>query len=1017
MNNLLYNALMLGRNKEVENEEFLVAGGIKEPAAFKVLEEKIDVQEVINDTPFTLHIEIVKEGYLEIDIFCPDDIIAVEKRVITTADFEDGKCEYRVIFLSDKLHNGKNFSEMILRTSNQEIKIPISIDNKIRVFRGADTDKKIAAALTKNYLDLRMGKISREQWIRKDYALLDNITGGDSKSLFWMLYKAQIYLADERAEEAANILEYVEEQIPKLIEPDYELSCYYIYIKSLMTMTDEQTEAAIEKIRLVFMRVPRWKILWTLFYIDYRYQNDYERKLEEIEILFNNGCSSPEIYFEALDIYLSRPHMMKDITELSVQVLNFAVKYDYLNSALIDRLPELVLALNLNDYKDRNMDLTIKILKIFYKKDPNSNILKALCTLLIATENRKTENHEYFRRAVREAFIIPGLYNYYIYTIDKNKMEPIPSKIVDYFVENSETLYEFRSYFYANIIVNKYKDPDHYRNLINKIVTYTEEMLSVGRIDEFTGIICREILDNGLATGGIEKNLFFVLYARQIICHNPRMISVLVFHNELNLYQDVHLEDGKAFVHIYSKSAIVLFKDISGNIYHNVDYDAGELMDAGEYVDIFVKNAPINRYMLLEDTFPLLREYRDPVEILKFLAKQLKTGLLRSEYEQKLMNEIVMYFSRNRDQEVYDELLEFRKFNLDNETRARLIEIMIARTFYMQAYKEIEKAGYEYISPESISKLAHVLTGLSTYDTEDELLTELCVIAFTKTPFDKNVFDYLASFYNDSVELLVELFRAAKAYGEDYEIIAERVLKRAVETGEDPDGTYYVFENYYNDGQNEQVKDAYLSMRAEKYIFENNTRDKTFFKFIESGFVREHYYGDKVYVSYLYYILDIDYPQKGQLKAAEKILKNLCRRGIMLERFKEFEKYFELPSRLQNTAITSAFVTDHTQKPVITYKFNHEDSVRKTEEMPRIFEGAFAKYFTLFEGEILTYKINNGEERQITYEELNLVPDESRYAKLDNIVALCKNNDSDALKEAAKDYYMKDQLVKRFFNV
>ena len=1023
MNNLLYNALMLGRNKEVENEEFLVAEEKKEPAAFKVIEEKIDIPEVIEDTPFTVHLELVKEGYLEIEVFCVDDIIQLERKIITTEDFADNKFEFKLVFLGNKIHNGMNFTELIFRTSNQEFKIPVTVDNRIKLVNGIDVEKQISVTLTKNYLDFRLNRIPQKEWIRRGLELLDNITGNDRKALFWMLYKAQLYIADGRDYEALNILEYVEEQLPKLLKPDYELSSYYLYIKSLYQRDEEQIEDALEKIRLVYMRVPSWRILWILFYMDYRYQDNLERKIEEIEILFNNGCVSPEIYFEALEVYLKRPDLLSELNDFNVQVLNFAVKNEYLNSGLVDRLPEVILSMDLDKHKNTSFNLTINILKIFYKKDPSGNILKALCTLLILTKNKNTENHDYFKRAVREAFTIKELYHYYIYTMDKKKMEPIPDKIIEYFSKNIEEIHEYRSYFYANLIENKLKNPSHYRNNVNMIVSYANEQLSVGRVDDWLGIIVKDILDNDLVTGEIEKNLFVILYSKKIICNNKRMVSVLVFHNELNLYQDVFLEDGKAFVYIYSKSAIVLFKDVSGNIYANVDYDKEDLIDTGEYVDIFIKNAPINRYMLLEDTLPLLNSYREPVEILKYLSKQLKTGLLRTEYEKKIMNIAVKFFSKKDDPEIYDALLSFKKFNLDEETSAKIIEIMINQTYYMQAYDEIEKTGFKLIKPEAVSKLAHVLTGFSSYDKEDKLLLDLCEFAFLKTPFDKEIFDYLSSFYNDSVEVLVELFRAAKAYGENTEAVAEKVLKRAVETRNNPEGTFYVFENYYNSGSNELLKDEYLTLRAEKYLFENETKEKDFFKFLESGFVMRHNYEDVVYAAYIYYILDLPAPKESQISQAATLLKNLTKKGIMLEKFKEFKKFknkAEIPSTLSNSIVVSKFVTEGNKTPQITYvkiREDGEENKETTEEMTRLFKGAYAKYFTLFEGETLNYKIDDEEEKSVDYSDFEMVKDGSRFAELNEMIVLYKDERTDELKEKAKEYYVKERLVNRFFKI
>lgn len=1015
MDNLLYNALMLGRNKDVENEEFLVAQGTKKPAAFKVMQNNIEVEEVTSDTFIEVDLEQTMPGYFEMEIYAPDDILVPEKKILTSEDFIEDKFKLIVKIPVERVHNGKNFTRLYFRSSNQEIELPVVINNRIRVSEGGDARKKLLIELEENYLSLRMNKLTSSEWVIKDLKLLENFSGADAGSLFIMLYKAQLYIMNGDMEKAHDIMDFVAEQLPKLTKPDYELSCYYIYVKSLYSMDNYQTELALEKERLVYMRIPSWKILWMIFYMDHRYGDDPERKLQEIEDVCMKGAASPEMYFEALEIFLSRPNLIKGLGNFELQVLNFAVKKNFINSAIVDRTAEIVLGLSDAELKASNIKLAVKILKGFYEQDPSSNILKALCTLLVYTGTRDQADNEYFAKAIREDLNVSGIYNFYVYTVNKIKMEAFPAKLLEHFLENADSLGEYRSYFYANIIINRYKQPDWYRAYVNNILVFAENQLEKGVVDEYMGIICREILSGGLYTRKIQENLFSIICTKKIYCSNPRMISVLVFHRELNLYQDVHIEEGKAFVNIYSQSAIILFKDITGNIYHNVEYEKIDLIDTNEYIDLCIKDVPINRYMLLEDTLPLLRAYKDPVDILQYLSNQLSTGLLRTEYEKRLMRESVMSFSKTRDINVYDELLEFKKFNLDEETMGRLIEIMIDRTLYKKALEEIRVCGHEHVSDEYVAKLAHVVVEFAGNNEADPLILELCERAFKNTPFDQEVFDYLVTHSSEDIELLINMYRAASAYERNTDRIEEKIIRQAVAQKKNPDGTFNVFTKYYEHGNDEKLKDDYLTFLAVSYLHRPEKKDRDFFRFLENGFIQKKIFDDRVYAAYLYYIVSLESPSSSQIKLAEKIVKDLTRRGIMLERFKGLKKYFELPSTLANGVIASKFTDEDGSIPEIEFAFSDDEETKK-EEMNRILEGCFAKYFTLFTGEKVRYKIDDEEEVEVKYADLNILPDESRFAELNELIRLCADGGFDALVEDARQYYIKDKLIDRIFN-
>jgi hypothetical protein len=83
--------------------------------------------------------------------------------------------------------------------------------------------------------------------------------------------------------------------------------------------------------------------------------------------------------------------------------------------------------------------------------------------------------------------------------------------------------------------------------------------------------------------------------------------------------------------------------------------------------------------------------------------------------------------------------------------------------------------------------------------------------------------------------------------------------------------------------------------------------------------------------------------------------------------------------------------------------------------MKEIFEGCYVKYFTLFFGESVSFKIDGGPETVVTYHDLNIVHDGSRFALMDNMIKLIHSGDEEALEKAAKEYLIRDMLVDKLF--
>ena len=1031
MGDLLYSTLMLGRNKKIAFEEYQSSKGSKEPAAFAVMEKQIELKDVVGDTEGVIHLTLTTPGYLEIEAYCSDQFVTFEKKVVTSDDFAAGSMDFKFRIVSRRLHNGKNYARITFVTSNQKECAELIVDNRIRVFSGRTGSQKLFNALVKDYLKLRMGRISQEEWQMSALSKLEHIDGSDAEDLYLMLYKAHICITSGMDMEAKYLIEFVAEQLHKLSEPNDELSSYFCYIKGLYELTPDSIKRAAALVKRFYEKKPSWKILWMLFYLDSSYEEDPEGKLSLIEEeFFEGGCTSPVMYFEALELFRADAERIATANEFEIQVLYFGARYDYLNLEICGQLTKIILELGDYGLKDRNTGLMLKILKKAYSRFPSVDMLKAICKLLIFRQDRSAEAHGYYHKAVTGFIEIPELYNYYIFSIDQSRYEPLPEPIIKYYIENESLLFDYKAYFYANIIKNRLKYPELYRKAIPVITAFAKEELLKGVTNESTAIIYKDILENNRVIPEMRGSLFQIISTRKITTENKRMKSVMVFHKELSTFQEVPLIKGEAIVKVYSPDARILFKDDAGNLYINIEYKSKELVEYGEYIDLCIKDVPINKYMFIGDSLPLLREYKDPVEILDFMLETFGNGQLRSTYEQEILREMISFFRRHsKDEDVYDKLLEFLKFDLDSPTRGKIVEVMIERAMFKEALEEIREGGAEGISRESLDKLAHVCAELATEP--DELLTDICRDSFTESGFDPAIFSYLQKYYDSDINVLIEMYRAAIVYGIPYINICEKIIRAAVRDKEFPDIIGKIFAEYYKDGEDAELKKEYLSVQADRYVYDGYRKDLSFFDFMGQELLKETKFPVSAVVGYLLYMRERDDVSPRVLKMIQANIKDLCGRGIMLEEFKDYRKKFDLPASLENALIVSTlhFSEDEGRElkpltresltsgiPIIKYDLTSDGKNYHCEEaMKEIFPGCFTKYFTLFFGEKLTCSIEEGSSVTVDYSDLHTVKDESRYSKLDEIIKLKAAGERELLKKKAKEYYIRDRIIDKLF--
>jgi len=274
------------------------------------------------------------------------------------------------------------------------------------------------------------------------------------------------------------------------------------------------------------------------------------------------------------------------------------------------------------------------------------------------------------------------------------------------------------------------------------------------------------------------------------------------------------------------------------------------------------------------------------------------------------------------------------------------------------------------------------------------------------------------------MDLLIDLYRSSNAYNKPARDLEERIILKAVQTGEHPEVVSTIFRRYYENGGSMTLIKDYIEFRAGMYLYnimkgitdDTSANDEEFFDYAEKEMIKGFAFSDDCCIAYLLQRIGKKMLDDRQLRNVEHRLKDLVRRGKMLEEFKYYKKYFELPSTLANNIIISAFSEDPEKVPRITYEITGPgETIRGTEEMEEIFRFCFVKYFTLFYGEKVVFSMDGQESASVRYADMDIQKDGSRYAVLDDLIHFRQEKQQENFEKGAMDLFIREKMTQILF--
>lgn len=1028
----MYDGLKGHGSRQNMLEEFLVALKVKDPVRVEIQAEEREYENPLELTEDKILIDKNTWGYVNIEAQADGDFIELPKKAVTDQDFIANHYELFYKIDPDRLHRGMNLGCIRLSTFRQSwiVKIKAMGDETVDISDGDQSGYKEGYYRYLSLrLDLESGKYEAELIRNQMLRELDKLQLVSGKQNLLTLLQAELYILAGRMETACLLLDECRDHILSSRQEQVLTYCFYQYLCLLTQPNDGQKLSLIHLINKYLAEGTGHEYLYLLLLkLDPEGYENPGTLLSGIKQRFKDGCRSPFLYMEACKLIKSEPGMLRALESFELQVLYFGAKRGMIDEELVRMVARLA-----NGLKHFNR-ICYRLLVLLYETYPGKDLLSAICCLLIKGECIGKKYFHWYEDGLKEEISLTRLYEYYLYSLPKEFDHLLPKETLLYFSYDNQLDRQSKSVLYMNIL--KYMDQDDllYKNYEREIEKFAMEQLFESRINRRLAVIYDRMIYKDVIDERVARVLPAVLKSCRVQCSQKNMQYVIVCHEELVKEDAFPLEDGAAYVPLFSENSVLMFQDVYGNRYINVDYEKTPVMDKPELEVKCFEVYPGHPMLRIKECGRIMEtgpESENEVLILEKIMEDLK---LHPIYQRKLLSGVIRYYQSRMELEDVEELpdagggylLHLDKKGLSAKERVEVCETLICQGYYKEAYEMIREFGCCPAKQNLRLKLCTKMILMKLFS-QEELLLKLSYQVYSEGKNDSVILDYLCEHYNGTADQMYKILRRAVAdHVETYDL-EERLVAQMIFSGV-TGKLDQAFDLYVTRKKgSENIVKAYFTMKSAEYFLEEKSAKDSVFSYLENA-LGNSVEKDKVPTIYLLalskYYSTLPTVSEEQKMLCRSMMKILLEEDMLFAWFKDIGKHISMPEDIMDKGIVE-YHGQKNSKPELLIRILPEEEEYRTEDMRRVFQGIFVRQKVLFEGEIMEYQIyetNNGsrsleKEGSITCEPVQAENSNNRFACL-NELGLCLNlKEDERLREKMRDYILKNAEAEELFQL
>ncbi len=559
---LLYRGFSKSVKTDANLEEFLAACGCKERVSFDFDTSTREYSFVSENLKENIDITRNTWGYINLRADSDTEFITVENNNITGDFFLGSKLSLNFYIHKDKLHQGKNYGRITIKgmgiVKTIDIVASLSDINERKNYLHI-SHKKDILDLYKNYEAFRLKLISANIWADNTVKIIDKILGYKFEDRnFYRLIKTQALIVMGNRKKALDSIKSLRIDIVDKRSADW---AYLLYLGALLDPEEEYVERLAREIEIIQdSNSENIRIFWFLLFLKREYQKDSGEKLRAIKHWINNGYNSPVLYAECYDIFKTNIYLLETLSDFNLRIISWAVNGEGLTYNIAEKIFDLI-------SKEKEFDIRIyRLLIKAYEKSPNDIHLKHILMYMLKGNAKGEEFAEMYKLGIEAHIKLAGLFEAYIESIPLDNIEPLSDVTLRYFAYTANIPDERRALVYANIIINKEKEPGIYDSFSHKIRDFCLGQMKQNRLEDNLLVCYQDLLDNDILDSRMADNLSKMIFAKKIICLHNLARRVIVYEDILKEPVVANINNNMAFIPIFSGEYKVFIEMADGSI-------------------------------------------------------------------------------------------------------------------------------------------------------------------------------------------------------------------------------------------------------------------------------------------------------------------------------------------------------------------------------------------------------------------------------------------------------------------
>ena len=790
--------------------------------------------------------------------------------------------------------------------------------------------------------------------------------------------------------------------------------CLFMKLVSMIQDSKESGEQCRELTHKLFMDGARSGLMFELEYrLNPEFSESTERASQLLLQFYTIASHDPMVFLETCSLWEKDTSAVNVLTEYELRSALFGLRCGLISEKTLFR----VFSHELKNPKLLN--LYMLILKLAYKKFGNQEFLQAVCNVYLQKKNTGARYFQWYRDAVGLNLAMPGLYEYYMYSLPKDFDEPLPMNLVLYFGYGRENSSIPLDLLYANIVkfyADDEKVMDAYRE---KIEAYAVKKL---RLEEFSPAmlpVFQTVLDREHCTGENAGGMMSLLELRRIRTSLSGVRRAVVHYPQLNQESSFPIIDGEALAPVYSEQAVIAFEDRFGNRHHDPACRMEKVFDEPSLQEECASLLPDRLLLQLKEADhikPGTLKERD-----LFLATTLiKNRNIDGFYRARLFEALVDLSMSPGMQHVNccEFLMEAEFTAFSPEYRSKMLSVLIDRGYYKEAFARILEYGAERLDDDHLQLCAENMMGEPLLR-GDRMMTAICWRLYKNQHGGSMVYDVLASYFEGSTQDMLQLIRRLRQKHQPTKGLVEQAFTECIYAGNNRDldvlFDWYVSEN----GSESLLKSAYLVLRSHQYFMKERSLTDTAAEELKN---RVWSLPKVCMLALLTYFANDNGPMTTDDRTlAEALVKAAAGENLVLGCFSKLEKHIQMPVELEGRIYVEYRDPEALDVAVVGQILPGRHYFHRM--LKKIYPGVFVRSFILYKREWIQYYFSVQKRGgSVTEVEGDIISQEadpknrgSRYEDISRLEQKIRRNQLRDTAELVRAQLLKDAMIEDIF--